>query len=175
MRHLPHLALPHLALPLLALTLLACGPAHEVVVSHPIPPGPQLAQMKSYHLVVTPVDEADRTHWMVERAIHDDLRSKGYVPVDRASADVLVQYETDIRGGGDINHGSAINGSVGGRAAAEKHIAVTITDPRSSTMVFRATAQGEVHPGYLTASVNDALDDILAPIPYRAPAPQRVD
>ena len=77
-----------LALPL---ALIGCT-THDMVVEHTSAPGVPVSAFDRYHLEVTPTERATSTHWMIEKAIHDDLRAKGYRPVDHGSADVLVRY-----------------------------------------------------------------------------------
>ena len=95
------------------------------------------------------------------------LRRKGYVPVDRGSADLLVTYDTDIASGGDMRVSQAIDGSIGARPTTSKHLTILMTDTRTNQPVWRGDAKGEVKAGRLTASVNSALDEILAAVPSR--------
>jgi hypothetical protein len=105
---------------------------------------------------------------MVERAIHDDLRAKGYVPVDRMSADLIVTYETDIEEKSDFDLAHAPDGSMAARKGTEKHIAIVMRDAAQNRPVWQGTASGEVPPGRLTASIQQALADILAGVPPRS-------
>lgn len=153
---------------MLGSALLAGCASHDVVVLHEPAPNVAVTDYPRYHLVVTPAEEASPTHWMVEKAIHDDLRAKGYVPVDRASADLIVSYETVVDDDSEFKAAHAIDGSLAKRKSAQKQIAITLLDAERLQPVWRGTAEGEVHPGRMTASIQNAVADILAGIPGRS-------
>lgn len=152
---------------LVCAALVAGCTSHEVVVSHTAPPGVVVSSYGRYHLVVTPTTDADRLHWMIEDAVHRDLRAKGYVPVDRGSADLIVTYQTDIVGGDDEGVKQAIDGSIAARPTTDKNITVTMVDARGGGLVWRGNAKGEVAAGRLTASLTEALTEILEGVPAR--------
>jgi len=138
---------------------------HDVVVRHHPTPGVSLSTYPKYHLVVAPSEEAGPTHWLVEKAIHDDLRAKGYQPVDRMSADLIVTYETDVEEKSKADMSQAPDGAMAARKSTEKHIAIVMHDAKQDRPVWQGTASGEVHPTRLTASLEQALVDILAGVP----------
>ena len=146
--------------------LLACS-SQQVAVTHTMSSTQPLSGYRSYHLVVTPAPRASRTHWMVEASVHLDLRRKGYVPVDRGSADLLVTYDTDIASGGDMRVSQALDGSIGARPTTSKHLIILMTDTRTNQPVWRGDAKGEVKAGRLTQAVDSALHEILAAVPVR--------
>lgn len=160
-----------IAAQLAACTALFACTSHDVVVTHSVSPARPLSSYPRYHLVVTPAPQATRTHWMVEAAVHHDLRTKGYIPVDRGSADLLVTYDTDISSGGDKRVSQAIDGSISARPTTSKHLTILMTDVRTNQPVWRGDAKGEVKAGRLTTSVSSALDEILAAVPARGVPP----
>lgn len=147
----------------MSLALIGCA-SHEMVVEHTPAPGTPVSAFDRYHLEVTPPDQATSKHWMIEKAIHDDLRAKGYRPVDHGSADVVVRYEIDVAE--DVaERNIATNAAPPPEGEAVKTVSVTIARAQSGKPVWQGTSVGEVRPSRLTASLETAIERIMQGVP----------
>lgn len=149
-----------LALPL---ALIGCA-SHDMVVEHTSTPGTPVSAFHRYHLEVAPPHRATSTHWMVEKVIHDDLRAKGYRPVDHGSADVVVRYDIDVAQD-RAERETSTNAAPPPEGEAVKSVSVTIARAQSNMPVWQGTSVGEVRPSRLTASLETAIERIMRGVP----------
>ncbi|MEQ9318529.1 MAG: DUF4136 domain-containing protein [Polyangiaceae bacterium] len=154
-----------LALPL---ALIGCT-THDMVVEHTSAPGVPVSAFDRYHLEVTPTERATSTHWMIEKAIHDDLRAKGYRPVDHGSADVVVRYDLDVAQD-HAERDTSTNAAPPPEGEAVKTMTVTIARAESNVPVWHGMSVGEVRPSRLTASLETAIERIMSGVPASAQA-----
>jgi hypothetical protein len=159
-------------LPLVALPLLLLGCASEhLTVAHEETPGETVSAYDRYFLVVAPPNQSDSKHWMIEKAIHDDLREKGYRPVDHDSADVIVRYELII----DEKHhekrqasaqaAQANNGALPPSGEAEDSLTVSISKAADGKLIWRGESVGEAPPSHVTSTLMEGIERIMAGVP----------
>ncbi|MCA9622756.1 MAG: DUF4136 domain-containing protein [Myxococcales bacterium] len=140
-----------------------CAETPAIQVSANAPVSQAVGAFDTYFLEVTPEDHASRYDWLVERMIHDDLRQKGYRPVDRAHADVIVQFTLKTSehdsGGGVKASGTAQVGS------AETALGMDITKLDPNGAHWHSQASAEVAQSHEESALMDSLHQMLAAVP----------
>jgi len=148
----------------LAIPLALMGCAHETMsIRYTATPGTSVSKFQRYYLQVAPPDQATAKNWMIEKHIHDDLRSKGYIPVDMSSADVIVRYKLDIAE--HLAKTKSMNAALAPQGDAIESLIVTIEPANQKQPIWQGISEGDVAPSRLTASLEGAIIDILDGIP----------